>query len=105
MIQTSTICDRIYEALTENGPLTRAEISRITGLNSDQISRILSKSLQNGQVQIEDGRVVLVEEGVFGSRIEASSRGPGNIIFQVCKRNWRGYHIHQLFSSTRRASA
>ncbi|HIC6618396.1 TPA: hypothetical protein ACW49T_003584 [Salmonella enterica subsp. enterica serovar Narashino] len=36
--------------------------------------------------------------------VEASKRGPGNIIFQICKRNWRGYHVHQLFNASRRTS-
>ncbi|EAA3386669.1 TPA: hypothetical protein ACF1H3_003792 [Salmonella enterica] len=104
MTQVPTIRDRIFNTLSVNGPLTKAEISRLTSLSLEQINRTVTSCLQKGQIQIQDGRIVLVEDAVFGPCIEASKRGPGNIIFQICKRNWRGYHVHQLFNASRRTS-
>uniref|UniRef100_A0A7M2QP49 Uncharacterized protein n=1 Tax=feces metagenome TaxID=1861841 RepID=A0A7M2QP49_9ZZZZ len=94
----------IYETLEENGPLTRREIARITGLSSARIANVIRNGLIKGHIHIQDGRVML-SDGLFGVCVDASERGPGNMIFEHCKRNWRGYHVHQLLSACRRASA
>ncbi|MDR9909374.1 hypothetical protein [Enterobacter hormaechei] len=94
----------INDVLEEHGALTRREIANITGLSTAQIGRAIHYSLIKGHVQIQDGRVML-SDGLFGAGIEASERGPGNMIFELCKRNWRGYQVHQLLSACRRTSA
>lgn len=94
----------ISDALEKHGPLTRREIADITGLSTAQIGRAIHYSLCKGYIQIVDGRVTL-SEGLFGQCVDASERGPGNMIFELCKRNWRGYQLHQLLSACRRASA
>lgn len=104
MIQNLSPRQLIHEALEEHGPLTRREIADLTGLTTAQIGRAIHYSLIKGHVQIVDGRVVL-SDGLFGACVDAAERGPGNMIFELCKRNWRGYQVHQLLSACRRASA
>lgn len=94
----------INDVLEEHGALTRREIANITGLSTAQIGRVIYYSLTKGHVQIVDGRVVL-SDGLLGACVDAAERGPGNMIFEICKRNWRGYQVNQLLNACRRASA
>ncbi|ELY2473190.1 hypothetical protein SMB93_003590 [Cronobacter sakazakii] len=97
-----------YEILTalleQYGPATRKEIASKTGMTTAQVGRTVSYCVNKGLVRVEDGRVVL-SEGLFGPCVDAKTRGPGNMIFKLCKRNWRGYEVHQLLNACRRASA
>jgi hypothetical protein len=102
MIKNISSRQLINDVLEKHGPLTRREIASITGLSNAQIGRAISYSLGRGHVQIKDG-LVMLSDGLFGTCVDASARGPGNMIFELCKRNWRGYHVHQLLSSCRRA--
>ncbi|EHK0699935.1 hypothetical protein ICL29_004060 [Salmonella enterica] len=104
MIQNLSTRQIINDALEKHGPLTRSEIAEITGLSNVQIGRAIHYYLCKGHVQIVDGRVKL-SDGLFGPCVDASERGPGNMIFELCKRNWRGYQVHQMLSACRRASA
>lgn len=104
MIQNLSPRQLILDALEEHGPLTRREIAELTGLTTAQIGRAIHYSLIKGHVQIVDGRV-MQSEGLFGACVDAAERGPGNMIFELCKRNWRGYQVNQLLNACRRASA
>lgn len=104
MIQNLSSRQLIHEALEKHGPLARREIANLTGLTTAQIGRAIHYSLIKGHVQIVDGLVVL-SDGLFGARVDAAERGPGNMIFELCKRNWRGYQVNQLLNACRRASA
>lgn len=104
MIRTPSTRQVILDALEKHGPLTRCEIADKTGLSTVQIGRAIHYSLCKGHILIVDGRVTL-SEGLFGPCVDAGERGPGNMIFELCKRNWRGYQVNQLLNACRRASA
>lgn len=99
MIKSPSARERVLSTLAKYGPLRQEDIAGITGIPERRVSDSIRICLERGHVEIQGELIFYTEHNFFGPRIEAKDRGPGNMIFDICKRNWQGYRVHKLFNS------